>query len=905
MSNIIKCPNCLTEHLTGLSLKPGDKRLFKGNCKNCHLPLKFKLNSSNQYGLLEEDFISFQINGVTYQVSNEYPLTMSLNDYLRDVLNLKGSIKKDLFRTKLMCKEGGCGSCLVNAEIIDYSSKMSKNISINSCLFPLYSCDGLKFTTIEGIGSKKTGFNEIQKRIADNNGTQCGWCTPGMVMNMYNLLAENPRPEKQEIEDSMDGNICRCTGYRSILTAMKSFAKDEKPIDIEDLNRIKCLNKSKSCLRSDKNVHLIRDQAEWFVPKDMKTLNDLLSQFSSTSYRLVSGNTSVGIYKSDGPFQVYIDLKSIEELYMIEKYDSLVKIGSQVTLTSLINAFEEFSSSSGFEYLHTLAHHLKKIANRGVRNTASWSGNLCMKNFHKEFPSDVFICLETANAQLTVTTPSGISKILSPLEFMSLPLQSKLLYSFSVSPLTQDTFLRTYKIIPRSQNAHAYVNAGFRFSIDPKTMVVKSLPCILYGGISPEFGHASNTEKFLVGKSLLNENVLNSALEILNSEITPNNDPVLASPEYRRSLALALFYKFVLEICQKEINPKYFSAFQSLIDTRPLSQGSHTFPDQDPAFLPVTKPIPKLNAYLQASGEAKYTYDKYSLKNQLEGAFIQSKIANCQIGSIDDSLAKNHPGVVSILYAKDIPGKNSFMPDPFPPELLFAEDKIDYAGQAIGLVLAESAAIAQEAAKLVKITYKDQKVPILNLFDGIKSGSFFPKPVDDFKYGDPDSAMQKCAHIIEGDVYLDTQAHFYMENQNATCEETEDGYDIDCATQWIDLVQNGVQYVLGLPTCNQYKIGCDENSKLIAIKIDWYCDAGNSPSDNSMPVGSSFIDNVYNCPNWFISSNLVKTNLPANTAVRSPGFFPAIAIMETMIEHVSTYFKKDPIEIRQINLYKK
>ena len=80
------------------------------------------------------------------------------------------------------------------------------------CLFPLYSCDGLKFTTIEGVGCKKTGFNEIQKRIADNNGTQCGWCTPGMVMNMYNLLLENPKPQKQEIEDSMDGNICRCTG---------------------------------------------------------------------------------------------------------------------------------------------------------------------------------------------------------------------------------------------------------------------------------------------------------------------------------------------------------------------------------------------------------------------------------------------------------------------------------------------------------------------------------------------------------------------------------------------------------------------------------------------------------------------------------------------------------------------
>lgn len=190
---------------------------------------------------------------------------------------------------------------------------------------------------------------------------------------------------------------------------MKSFSKDEKPIDIEDLNKIKCLNKSTNLeLKSEKNVHLIQEQTEWYVPKDIKTLNELLVQFASTPYRLVAGNTSTGIYKSDGPYKVFIDLKSIEELYMIEKYDSLVKIGAQVTLTSLINAFNEFSSTSGFEYLNKLSHHLGKIANRGVRNTATWSGNLCMKNFHREFPSDVFICLETANAQLTVISPGLI-----------------------------------------------------------------------------------------------------------------------------------------------------------------------------------------------------------------------------------------------------------------------------------------------------------------------------------------------------------------------------------------------------------------------------------------------------------------------------------------------------------------
>lgn len=270
-------------------------------------------------------------------------------------------------------------------------------------MFPLYSCNGMRFTTIEGLGGKKSGFHDIQKRIADKNGTQCGWCTPGMVMNMYSLLLKNPRPQKEEIESSMDGNICRCTGYRSILDAMKSFALDERPIDIEDLNKIKCLSK---CSKLDKNIHLINQDEQWFTPKDMNSLYSLLSQYSTMPYRLVSGNTGTGVFKNDGPYKIYIDLKSIEELYSVQKYPSLLKIGSQVTLDGLISIFDQYSSAPGYEYLAFLSKHISKIANRGVRHVATWSGNLCMKNQHPEFPSDVFVCLETVNSVLTVVKSS-------------------------------------------------------------------------------------------------------------------------------------------------------------------------------------------------------------------------------------------------------------------------------------------------------------------------------------------------------------------------------------------------------------------------------------------------------------------------------------------------------------------
>lgn len=387
-------------------------------------------------------------------------------------------------------------------------------------------------------------------------------------------------------------------------------------------------------------------------------------------------------------------------------------------------------------------------------------------------------------------------------------MERKVIYSVSFKPYNKtNTFIKTYKIMPRSQNAHAYVNAGFKFDIDPSSKSVTTLPNMVFGGINETFVHAVNTEKYLVGKSLSDQNVLSNAFQILSKELLPSSDPVLSAADYRRSLAISLFYKFVLFVNQNNLNPRIKSAMESLIDSRELSSGQHSFPT-DPSLYPVSKPMKKLNAYLQASGEAQYVYDKTPLRNQLEGAFILSSRGACRIDKIDDSLALNMPGVVKIIYAKDIPGKNTFVPTPLSPELLFAEDYIDYAGQAIGLVIGQSFEQVQNAAKAVKVTYKDFKVPILNVFDGIKAGSFFPKPVDDFMYGNASEAIKNSPNVIDGDCFLDTQFHFYMENQVAVCEQTEDGYEVYSSTQWIDLVQNAVTQVLGL-----------SNSSCVNVKV--------------------------------------------------------------------------------------
>ena len=243
---------------------------------------------------------------------------------------------------------------------------------------------------------------------------------------------------------------------------MKSFASDEKPIDIEELGKLKCLNDKKCLNLSDKKIHIINESLEWFIPKSLNDLFTLLTEFQNSSYKLVGGNTGTGVYKNDGPFDVFIDIKNVPDLHQVIKTSKLLSVGSSVQLKNLIDIMNDYSSTSGFENLTQIAHHLSKIANVPVRNAASWSGNLLLKYNHNEFPSDVFICFETVKASITIQNSDKSSAPIkcTPSEFLNLSsLNGKFLYSVSFSPFDKSTTLiKTYKIMPRSQNAHAYVS---------------------------------------------------------------------------------------------------------------------------------------------------------------------------------------------------------------------------------------------------------------------------------------------------------------------------------------------------------------------------------------------------------------------------------------------------------------
>jgi carbon-monoxide dehydrogenase small subunit len=130
-----------------------------------------------------------------------------LLDFLRDDLHLTG--------TKEGCGEGECGTCTV---LLD-------GISVLACLIPMEKAIGREVTTIEGVGTPEN-LHPIQNAMVHEGGIQCGMCTPGMVISGIDLLKRNPLPNRDEIIAGISGNLCRCTGYQKIITAIETAANE-------------------------------------------------------------------------------------------------------------------------------------------------------------------------------------------------------------------------------------------------------------------------------------------------------------------------------------------------------------------------------------------------------------------------------------------------------------------------------------------------------------------------------------------------------------------------------------------------------------------------------------------------------------------------------------------------------
>ena len=159
------------------------------------------------------DFLTFRLNGKTRILRDVSP-TMTLLNYLRDLEALTG--------LKEGCAEGDCGACtLVIGERIEGKARYR---AINACIQFIAMLEGKSVFTIEYLKCPTGELHPVQQALVDEHGSQCGFCTPGMVMSAVDLLQKNKNPNEKEIRDWLEGNICRCTGYQGIVAAVKDAA---------------------------------------------------------------------------------------------------------------------------------------------------------------------------------------------------------------------------------------------------------------------------------------------------------------------------------------------------------------------------------------------------------------------------------------------------------------------------------------------------------------------------------------------------------------------------------------------------------------------------------------------------------------------------------------------------------
>jgi carbon-monoxide dehydrogenase small subunit len=152
---------------------------------------------------MSQHTVSLTVNGEVEQV--DAPSNMTLLEALREKLALTG--------TKNGCAAGECGACtvLVNGE------------PVNSCMVLAAECDGAEIVTVEGL-ARDGQLDPVQQAIVDKGGVQCGFCTPGVLISARALLNRNPHPSESEIRETLVGNLCRCTGYVTIVSAIKQAA---------------------------------------------------------------------------------------------------------------------------------------------------------------------------------------------------------------------------------------------------------------------------------------------------------------------------------------------------------------------------------------------------------------------------------------------------------------------------------------------------------------------------------------------------------------------------------------------------------------------------------------------------------------------------------------------------------
>jgi xanthine dehydrogenase large subunit len=364
---------------------------------------------------------------------------------------------------------------------------------------------------------------------------------------------------------------------------------------------------------------------------------------------------------------------------------------------------------------------------------------------------------------------------------------------------------------------------------------------------------------------------------------------------------------------------------------------------------------------LHVTGKSKFVGEEVKPEGLLYAKFLFSPVARGRVINLDFKKALDLPGVFTVLTADDIPGINLVGRDTN-DEPLLPKEMVDYLGQPVAMVLAVNPFVAQKGVELIKFEYKELP-PMLSLKEADKAEKWY-EPEKVIASGDVSSGLSKAEYVITGEVLSSNQEHFYFETQRCLAIPGEDkdiyllastqsttevqesvarvlktnannvivdvkrlggafGGKESSATLWASLAALGA-HISGKPVevkltrqedflytgkrhpyLGKYQVGFNDDGEIVAYDVELIANGG-AYIDLSLAIlqrAMFHAENAYYIPNIRIRGRVCRTNLPPNTAFRGFGAPQSILVMESVIEKIACFLKKDPLEIRLKNLY--
>ena len=460
-----------------------------------------------------------------HSISNIDPNETILN-YVR--LNLKKT------GTKEGCAEGGCGACTV--VLGDLKNNKIDYQAINSCIAFVPSLEGKQLILVEDLVSKNGALHSVQEAMINYHGSQCGFCTPGFVMSLFAMYKNFSSYNKENIQDSISGNLCRCTGYRPIVDAAKSLNNVNR-LDQFDKNKKKIISLLKKI--NSENLSLKNGNKKYFSPKNINELKKTIKDNPNSIFLSGGTDLSLNVTKGRKDINNIISLNLIKELKFIKERNGNIEVGAA---TSLIE-FELFIK----KYYPDFNAILKRYGSVQIRNVATIAGNIATAS-----PiGDTLPLLLSLDAKVVLQKIS--KKTILPLNnffvsYRKTKLKKGQFIHSIIIPIFKKNIFKAYKISKRIDDDISSVCASFNLEINNKK--IKNIK-IAYGGMAPIPKRAINCEKTLINSSLSEES-FEKAKKNLEKDFSPIND-TRATKDYRMEVAKNLLMKCFIEIKKNKL----------------------------------------------------------------------------------------------------------------------------------------------------------------------------------------------------------------------------------------------------------------------------------------------------------------------------------------------------------------